>query len=138
MKVAPNNMLKTKGQKSAPNEFMKTNDLRCFLDELLKGKMLTRNCCSRHAQEIGKVVLRLAGVFSSVRSPLGRLRLLRGGHFRRQQDIRNIGRREVRSQRRICEGRRMVANDNKHCGSYRPRQGQLLDGLVHISHQPEP
>jgi len=30
--------MKTKGQKSAPNELLKTNNSPCFQDELLKGK----------------------------------------------------------------------------------------------------
>ncbi len=38
MKIAPNGLLKTKGQKSAPNELMKINKLPRFLDDLLKGK----------------------------------------------------------------------------------------------------
>jgi hypothetical protein len=36
MKVAPNELLKTKGQKSAPNEYMKIKELSSFRDELLK------------------------------------------------------------------------------------------------------
>ena len=38
MKVAPNELLKTKGQKSAPTEFMKIKELTHFYDELLKIK----------------------------------------------------------------------------------------------------
>ena len=42
LKITPHKeMLK---MKVAPNEFMKTNELLCFRDELLKGKGIGGNC----------------------------------------------------------------------------------------------
>jgi hypothetical protein len=42
MKVAPDELLKTKGQKSALGELLKTSRLLFFADELLKGKGIAR------------------------------------------------------------------------------------------------
>jgi hypothetical protein len=50
MKISPQSLLKTKGQKSAPQSFMKTSELSYFRHELLKEK------------EIGLVPAKVAGI----------------------------------------------------------------------------